>query len=226
MKTNIFFQKRTLLYSLIGFLSVLITSCGSYQNISYYDTDGIYGNANGRAHHREIENTAPNQYRDYFNSLKNQNQPAEIFTDVDNYSSYDTPNDSIPESISNYGGWGNNPQQVTINTYSDNWGLSYGLGFGWRYPYYGYSGYGYSFGYPYYGWGYPGYNWGYLSYGWGSPYYGWNYPYYGYNNYYYNGNYSYNPSRRGSNYSNNASVNRSYTNRNVVSFILPVKART
>jgi hypothetical protein len=41
MKTNIFITKASL-YSLIGFLSVLITSCGSYQNSSYYG-DGIYG---------------------------------------------------------------------------------------------------------------------------------------------------------------------------------------
>ena len=43
MKTNIFFTKKTLLYPLIVFFSILMTSCGSYQNSSYYDSDGIYG---------------------------------------------------------------------------------------------------------------------------------------------------------------------------------------
>ena len=44
MKTNIFFARNTAIYSLIGFLSILVASCGSYQNSSYYDSDGIYGN--------------------------------------------------------------------------------------------------------------------------------------------------------------------------------------
>ena len=42
MKTNALITRKTSLNSLIGFLGLIITSCGSYQNSSYYDSDGIY----------------------------------------------------------------------------------------------------------------------------------------------------------------------------------------
>jgi hypothetical protein len=44
--------------TLAGLLLLLTASCGSYQNSSYYDTDGIYGNT----YSRNIEtNTQNNQ---------------------------------------------------------------------------------------------------------------------------------------------------------------------
>ena len=48
MKTTISPSPNTLFYSIIGFFSFVVTSCGSYQNSSYYDSDGIYGNTEVR----------------------------------------------------------------------------------------------------------------------------------------------------------------------------------
>ena len=64
MKTNIFFSRNAAFYSLIGFLSLLAASCGSYQNSSYYDTDGIYGNTE-----KEVQEISSNRYKEYFKSL-------------------------------------------------------------------------------------------------------------------------------------------------------------
>ena len=74
---------------MLDFCASCMTSCGSYQNSSYYDSDGIYGNAQRRNVDRKSQNDTNNQYKDYFSSLQNNNEHAEIFTDVDNY------NDSI-----------------------------------------------------------------------------------------------------------------------------------
>ena len=42
MKTYFFNSKRLSIYGVFGFLAMVITSCGSYQNSSYYDNDGVY----------------------------------------------------------------------------------------------------------------------------------------------------------------------------------------
>lgn len=195
MKTNTISPKKTFLYSFIGFLSILLYSCGSYQNSSYYDTDGIYGNTDTRTIARTTERvveTNPNTpYKEYFNSLQNNNQPTEIFTDVDSYGNYDTINDSIQVTNSGYSGWGSNPQDVNVTVYNTGWNNWYGSN--WYGPNWGF-GFGFN-------------NW----YGaWGYPYYGWGYPSYGYTNNYY----TYNPGRRGSSYSNRANSNRNYSSRN------------
>ncbi|HQK40419.1 MAG TPA: hypothetical protein PLO52_09930, partial [Flavobacterium alvei] len=67
MKTNIFSFKNATLYPLFGFLSVLISSCGSYQNSSYYNTDGIYGNSP-----RETQTVSSVQYKNYFKTLQDE----------------------------------------------------------------------------------------------------------------------------------------------------------
>jgi hypothetical protein len=43
MKTNYFSSKKMSIYSLFGLIMITTISCGSYQNKSYYDNDGIYG---------------------------------------------------------------------------------------------------------------------------------------------------------------------------------------
>jgi hypothetical protein len=197
MKTNIFLPKKTSLYSLFGFLSILLTSCGSYQNSSYYESDGIYGTTT-RPVEKTVENNPNTQYQDYFNSLQNNNQPTEIFTDVDNYGNYDSINDSIQVTNPSYSGWGSSPENVSVSFYDNGWNNWYGSSWGWGFGFNNWYG---SWGYPYYGWGYPYYGWGYPSYGWGYPNYGYN-------------NYAYNSGRRGSNYSNNIAGNRNYSNRN------------
>ncbi|MEN9907704.1 MAG: hypothetical protein RLZZ540_845 [Bacteroidota bacterium] len=205
MKTNIFSSKEVQNYLCIGLLSLFMVSCGSYQNSSYYERDGIYGASNNR--NVERNTSSDNYYKDYFSSLQNDNQTPETFTDIDSYSDNNPTNNN--SAYSNYGDWGNNYTKADVNVYSNYWGLNYGFGYsGWGYPY------SFSFGWnsPYY-YGYGWNNWGYNYY----PYsYGWNYPYYGYNNYYYynrpnNNNYrSYAPGRRGSTVTNSTSTNRDY----------------
>lgn len=235
MKTNTFLPKKSTYISLLGLLTILMTSCGSYQNSSYYESDGIYGgNTNARAIERESQAGNNNYYKDYFSSLQNDNQSPEIFTDIDNYNYYDGNGNN--EQGRNYAGWGNNAKSVIIynngwgmnNWYGNNWGMNnwgmnnwgmnswygnnWGLngGFGW--------GMNLGFGWNNFGWGNPYYGFGYSNFGWGYPYYGFGHPYFGYSNYNYNRNYSYNPSRRGSSSSNDVNRNyapvRSNTNRN------------
>lgn len=212
MKTNISIRQNSNHFYLLGLLSLLLASCGSYQNSSYHDNDGVYGNSSSNRYVQQSTGTN-NQYKDYFRSLQDDNQPTEIFTDVDNYTNY-AENDSTQTASVGYPAWGSSNSEVSVNVYSD---PTWSFGFGMGYPYYGW-GYG-----GYWGWGYPGYwggGWGYPSYwgpGWGYPGY-WGGGYYGYNNY----NYSY--GRRGSaayygnrNYASNRNYtsNRGYTsNRN------------
>lgn len=199
MKTNALITQKTPIYFLIGFLALIITSCGSYQNSSYYDSDGIYSANGEKAINKDNQSaTTSVQYKQYFSSLQStEGSSGEIFTDVDSYrSDYNIENDSIQAPSTGYASWGSSPQETTVTVYPDSY---WSIGFGWGYPYYGYG-----YGYPYYGygWGYPGYGWGYPGYGWGYPGYGWGYPGYGY------GRpiatpYAYNYSRRGSSYGGN-----------------------
>jgi hypothetical protein len=214
MKTNALITRKTPFYFLFGLLGAVVTSCGSYQNSSYYDNDGIYATNGEKV---VIKDNQPNstslQYKQYFNSLQNDNS-GEIFTDVNSYgNNYDTENDSIQAPSTGYASWGSSPQETTITVYPDSY-WSIGFGFGWGYPYYGYG-----YGYPYYGygWGYP-----YYGYGWGYPGYGYGYPGYGYPGYGYGvaTPYAYNYSRRGSSYGgsyNNYSRNNSYTRNGITS---------
>ena len=214
MKTIFISLPKPSLNSIIGFLSFFaITSCGSYQNSSYYDTDGIYGNTESKIQKRTLPNESAIAYQNYFSSLQDVNDSTAIFTDIDNYSNYN--NQANQQNNSNYASWGSNSQDVTINYYPNNWGLSFGYG----YPYYGYG-----WGHPYYGygWNFP-YNYWNTYYGWGYPYYGYgysymNYPYYngGYYSYghsYLGRNYSYNSSRRGSYYPNSLNPSSNYIGR-------------
>lgn len=210
MKTNFISFPKPSLYSIIGFLSIfVITSCSSYQNSSYYDTDGIYGSTDSKIQRKIISNESATAYQDYFNSLQDSNDTTAIFTDIDSYTSY---NDTINrQNNSNYASWGSNSKNVTINYYPNNWGMSFGYpfyGYGWRNPY---SNWGYPYNYwdySYYGWVYPNY-FGYYY----SPTY-WNYPIY--HHWYRGTNYSYNNRRRGSNYTNNTNYSGNYIGRTVI----------
>lgn len=198
MKTNAIITRKTSLYFLIGFLGMIITSCGSYQNSSYYDNDGVYNTNGEKVVVKDNQKTSTSvQYKEYFNSLQNTSNSDDIFTDVNSYSNnYNTENDSIQAPSTGYTSWGSSPQETTVTVYPD---TSWYFGYGWGYPYYGY---GYGWGYPYYGWGYPGYGWG------GYPGYG--YPGYGHP---IATPYAYNYSRRGSSYGGN--YNNIYNNNRV-----------
>ena len=199
MKTNIFFSRNATLYSLIGFLSVLVTSCGSYQNSSYYDTDGIYGNTP-----KEAQNASNNRYKEYFSSLQTENN---------------TLNDTIQVSNQGYPSWGSNPTTTSVNIYTNPWNMS--IGFGWGNPGWGWGNPGFGWGNPGWGWGYSGFGWGYAGFdwgfpgwgwGWGRPGWGWGNPGFGFPVYGYGANnYSYNSSRRGSSYSNGVYGNNRYS---------------
>jgi hypothetical protein len=210
MKTIIFSSRKSSLFTLAGLLLLLTASCGSYQNSSYYDADGIYGNTYRGTVETNRQNNQ-NQYKEYFGSLRDDNQSPEVFTDIDNYNDYNLDNNQ-----ENYPGWGSNPQGVNMNVYDtgwamnnwygNNWGLNGGFGWGMN------NWYGNNWGMNNWGWngnyglgmnfGFSGNNW------YGNNFYGNNW---GYPNNYSTRAYSYNPSRRGSSYSNTADTNRSYS---------------
>jgi hypothetical protein len=214
MKTIIFSSRKPSLFTLAGLLLLLTASCGSYQNSSYYDTDGIYGNTYNRTVETNVQNNQ-NEYKEYFGSLRDDNQPPEVFTDIDNYNDYNLDNDQ-----ENYPGWGSNPQSVSINVYDTGWAMNnwYGNNWGWNGGFgWGMNNwYGNNWGMNNWGmnnWGWNGnYGWG-MNFGFGLNNFGWNNWYgnnWGYANNYNNREYSYNSSRRGSSNSNTADTNRSY----------------
>ncbi|OYX81023.1 MAG: hypothetical protein B7Y83_17715, partial [Flavobacteriales bacterium 32-34-25] len=167
MKTNIFSFQKAQNYLYIGLLSLFMVSCGSYQNSSYYESDGIYG----ASANRNVEQNSPsaNYYRDYFNSLQSDSETSEVITDIDKYSDFDSAdNDSYPS----YAGWGNNQTGTIINVYPDYWGMNSGFGWnnwGWN----NYWGMNYGFGWNNWGWNNWGWNnWG-MNYGFGWNNWGW-----------------------------------------------------
>ena len=92
MKTYYFSLKKNSIYSLLGFMAIVASSCGSYQNSSYYDKDGVYGDIDKPQNNNQNSQTSPqnNQYKDYFSSLQNNDDTIETFTDVESYkSNYD-----------------------------------------------------------------------------------------------------------------------------------------
>jgi hypothetical protein len=236
MKTSTLPFRTPTIYCIVGFLSIFFTSCGSYQNSSYYDSDGIYGNTPRTAVDVETQNASNNQYKNYFGSLQNNNQTVEIFTDVDNYNDFGVENDSMEDNGS-YPGWGSNPQTVSINVYDNNWGMNnwgmnnWGMngGFGWGINNWGMNNWGMNgLGWGMNNWGWNGgfgwgmNNWGMNNWGWNGGFgwgmnnwgmnggFGWNN--WGYSNDYNNRPYSYNPGRRGSAYANAANGDRNATN--------------
>ena len=211
MKTNTLITRKTSLCFIIGFLGLIITSCGSYQNSSYYDNDGVYNTNGDKIVVKDNQATSSSvQYQQYFKSLQSTDS-EEIFTDVNSYgSNYDTGNDSIQRPSTGYASWGSSPEQTTVTVYPD---TSWYFGYGWGYPYYGYG-----WGYPYYGYG-----WGYYPPYWGYPGYG--YPIYGYPGYGHIGHghpiatpYAYNYSRRGSSYGGNYNRVTPYSRNSVTAY--------
>ncbi|NNK75010.1 MAG: hypothetical protein HKP42_03000, partial [Maribacter sp.] len=146
------------LVALSGFLGV---SCGSYQQASYYDNDGIYESESVRVVEKAPQQVRKNkeydQYSEYFGQKADEYEgilESEVFTDVDSYSSKNG-NDSIPQKgdltdyynsendYSGYGGWGDNATSVSVNIYG---GAGFGYASPWFYGGYGWGGYGYGWG--------------------------------------------------------------------------------
>ncbi len=211
MKTKYFSNSAKSIKSLIGLFAFVVVSCGSYQNSSYYDRDGIYGeSASADSSRAKSESSQTNQYKDYFGSLQNDN--VEIFTDVDSYNTSDQPSG---EGYSNgYSGWGSESDHVTVNVYGNNWGYNYWNTY-WYGPYWGWNswytpswGIGWST-YPYYG--------GYWN-SYYAPYYASYYNYYG--NHYYPHYYVHQPRRR------NASYNGGLRGENTTRYVPTRRATT
>ncbi len=64
MKTSTSLRQNSSHFYLIGLLSFLLASCGSYQNTSYHDNDGVYGNSTTRYTQTNTTNTN-NQYKGF-----------------------------------------------------------------------------------------------------------------------------------------------------------------
>ncbi|MGB5667690.1 MAG: hypothetical protein WBM53_12645, partial [Maribacter sp.] len=191
---------------LLAIVGILVFSCGSYQQASYYDNDGIYEEDNVRvvekAPQQVRQKKENNAYSDYFGQKADEYGEildSEVFTDIDSYASkvendslvnegdlldyYNTEND-----YEGYGGWGDNATDVSINIYGGG-----GYGFGYYNPwfinswnYWGYGGYYNPWRWNNWGFGY-GYGYGYYN-PWYSPYY-YGYGYGGYYNRYYGNRY-------------------------------------
>ncbi len=197
--------KRYLPVVLTGVFALLLTSCGSYYQAGY--EDGIYESRNSttanEASNEEGTDKA-NYYKQYFQSKANtfSNVPEEgaIFTDVEAYSTtesldeegYVVVEENQEYQNTGYGGWGTNPEGVTVNIYNTQPFLFNRWGWGWNSPFW----YGGAWG-PYWNWNNPywggigwGWGWGWndpfffgggFGWGWGNPFFGgaFCYPYYG-----------------------------------------------
>jgi hypothetical protein len=195
---------------IIFFIGLLFTSCGSFQNSSYY-SDGIYNSDNVIVIRRNKKTPATNAYSQYFDEQANQynwdnNSDNVALTNVD---SLNQGNLNNYQSNSNWGG-GNKTTQIIIQSTP----LNFGFGGNW----WGYGG----FYDPYVAyWDYNFYNpyrWNRFAWGFNRPFFNDFYPYYGYgfygNPYFYGGGfwngygYAYNnPYRRPFNRVNNRRTN-------------------
>ncbi len=103
MKTYSYSGKRLSIYSIIGLVAIVVSSCGSYQNSSYYDSDGVYGNSQNKREVTNRDNSQSNKYQEYFSDL---NKDSQSFTDIDRYTTVN--NDTIKKTenyTSNNSSW-------------------------------------------------------------------------------------------------------------------------
>lgn len=229
MTTNYLSTLKTNRFLILFVGSIALYSCGSYQNSSYYDNDGVYGvdTSTRTTYQKDHSNTT--KYASQFQTMREEYATEETFTDVSNYV---TPIDSSKTKSQSYAGWGNNQSNIVVNIY-DNWGWNgwYGNAWGWGWNNWSWNGW---YGNP---WGWNGWNnWGWNSWygnpwgwnGWyGNPW-GWNSWFgnpWGWNNWYGGGpRVAFNNGRRGSvngfvngtNYSNGRYSNRNGVRANAV----------
>ncbi len=160
MKTNYFSLKNASIYSLFGFFALMVTSCGSYKNTSYYDNDGIYGANYSSENVKKEDKTDNSKYKEYFNSLNKENE-QEVLADVEN--------DTIK-----------NKTETIIYVYDNSFGYSYWNN-NWYGNYWGWNNWAWN---SWYGWGWNSW-YGPSFYGfYGNPYWcgnGFYNNYYGYN---------------------------------------------
>jgi len=201
--------KKAAAWATYGFAAITLLSCNTYKGVAD-EEDGIYGNTYIVEESSAVEGKN-NYYQQYFSTKAAQIEeiPEEdlVFTDIEAYSSQESLDEEgyivvEEEYIDDYGSWGSNTNDITVNVYGgwnngfvgNGWGLGYWYGgwnagywggfrpWGfnyWNNPYWGYSSYwGYN---PYWGWGNAYYNpWFYYGAGWG--YNGFYSPWYYHNN--------------------------------------------
>lgn len=171
--------------------SIVLYSCGSYQNSSYYENDGVYGADSPKKVTYREDNSNSYRYAEKFQTMREEYSIGDTFTDVSNYS---TPIDTAKTERQNYAGWGNNQSSVIVNVY-DNWGWN---NWGWN------------------GWYGNPWGWGWNNWGWN----GWYGNAWGWNNWYGGGpRVAFNNGRRGSvnGFTNGANYTSGrYSNRNGV----------
>lgn len=213
-------------FYITALLSLFLTSCGSYQNSSYYENDGIYGRS-GRAveavpvEYYDRQEVRTNEYAsDYQNEFRDMKDDFVIFTDADQYNSgYENDSTYVTQNrrIDQNAGWGNNGTNVEINYFNNGWN-NWGNNWGWNGFYgnrmgWGINNWGWNNGWYGNNWGWNGWygnNWGWggwygNNWGWNSfygPGWGWNNGWagnnWGWNNNLYNGrDVVYNSGRRG-----------------------------
>tara|TARA_B100000900_G_scaffold284586_1_gene243860 strand:+ start:2598 stop:3563 length:966 start_codon:yes stop_codon:yes gene_type:complete len=176
------FLKKTNAYLIVFIGFSLVTSCGSYQYVGVYE-DGIYGDSETQDYNANTTNdvsesvSGNSYYNDYFKGKSNEynNNQETVFTDVEDYDSSYSPNNTADNS---YAGWGqNSDSNVIINIQSR---PNYGMGWGWNN--WGWNNWGWNrWGWSNWGWN-AGWNWGYPNYyGYWNPFFynGWNAPYLG-----------------------------------------------
>lgn len=151
--------------------SLLLTACGgAYVNSSYYDNDGIYGSEAPVVRSTPTPTRSANAsvYKKQFSDKAREYKIADDGQVVNVEEEYLDPNQGINYNPS-YGGWGSNPNSVTVINYNNGWGMNNWGWWGWNHyaPAWGWNmGWG---GYGYGGW-YGGWN-SYYGMGWGWNYY-------------------------------------------------------
>ena len=144
MKTLNFNQKISPALLLAIMVGLTLTSCGSYQNSSYYDRDGIYGSNERRTYSREYAsntNDKSDEYRNFFASRIPANDTVQTFTDVDKYNSYGSNQQANQNSTSGNTSWaGTAANNVTINVFDNGWGWNNGFGWGGGWNNWGWGG--------------------------------------------------------------------------------------
>ena len=129
MKTYYPINPKNIAFSLLGLVAIFATSCGSYQNASFYDNDGVYSSYE---HPREqITNRSREQNTDqsneYAQKFRAMQDDYTYFTDVNSYQSSQAQDTIVSVynneySNQNFAGWGNNAASVNINYYDNGWG--------------------------------------------------------------------------------------------------------
>ncbi|MFT4801495.1 MAG: hypothetical protein ACI93N_001267, partial [Flavobacteriaceae bacterium] len=143
MKTFILSFKNLNPLLLIGFVFLLITSCGTHNKNDYDEADGIYSSNQNKvvAEETSAEEDKNNYYKQYFKTkelaYKDIPEDDAILTDVEAYHSTESLDEDgyvvteEQEYSSEYnegnGAWGTNSTQVSVNVYG---------GYGYT-PYYG-----------------------------------------------------------------------------------------